>query len=154
MRRSFAFLVLIVVSVAAATAQHATINTPGNIKWGAAPPALPKGAQFAVLDGDPSKPGMFTIRLKFPDGYRVAPHWHPTDEHVIVLQGVFRLGNGEKATDGAYRDMEAGSYVNLHAKSPHFVAAKGETIVQVYGQGPFVLNYVNPADDPQKKTQD
>ena len=47
-----------------------------DIKWGEAPPDLPKGAQIAVLHGDPSKAGQFTVRLKMPDGYKIPPHWH------------------------------------------------------------------------------
>jgi hypothetical protein len=56
----------------AQTKQH-TAMTPAELKWGPAPPALPPGAQIAVLDGDPGKDGFFTLRLKFPDGYKIAP---------------------------------------------------------------------------------
>src|SRR5262245_36959138 len=60
---------------------------PSEIKWGPAPPGLPPGAQFAVLAGDPTKSVPFVIRAKLPDGYKVPPHWHPSDENVTVLQG-------------------------------------------------------------------
>src|SRR5262245_7386243 len=62
--------------------QPHTMITPNDVKWGPAPPALPAGAQIAVLSGDPSKAEPFTIRLKAPDGYKIMPHWHPTDENV------------------------------------------------------------------------
>src|SRR5262245_33199019 len=76
--------------------QSHTMITPNDVKWGPAPPALPAGAQMAVLSGDPSKAEPFTIRLKAPDGYKIMPHWHPTDENVTVLEGTFAMGVGEK----------------------------------------------------------
>jgi quercetin dioxygenase-like cupin family protein len=125
--------------------------TPGDIKWGPAPPVLPAGAQVAVLDGDPFKPGFFTLRLKFPDGYRIPAHWHPTDENITVLEGTFRAGMGDAHSDAALHDFPAGSFVRMPKQMRHFASARGEVVVQIYGQGPFVVNYVNPKDDPAKK---
>src|SRR4051794_697794 len=85
--------------------------TPADIKWAPAPPGVPPGAFVAVLDGDPSKAAPFTIRLKMPAGYKVAPHWHPTDERVPVLQGTFRAGMGDVAGEAAYKDFAPGSYI-------------------------------------------
>ena len=121
------------------------------VKWGDVPPFLPKGAKLAVLVGDPSKPEPFTVRLQMPDGYKIAPHTHPTDEHVTVLSGTFRAAMGEKWDDKALGDFGPGSYANMAASMPHYAAAKGATVVQVHGVGPFIVNYVNPADDPSKK---
>jgi len=120
------------------------------IKWMDAPPFLPKGAKLAVLVGDPGQPAPFTIRLQLPDGYKIAPHTHPTDEHVTVISGTFRAAMGEKWDDKALGDFAAGSYANMAAGMAHYAAAKGATVVQVHGVGPFVVNYVNPADDPSK----
>src|SRR5687767_6179739 len=75
--------------------QHVMV-TPDQVKWGPAPPALPPGAQAAVLSGDPAKAAMFVVRVKFPDGYTVPPHWHPTDEYVTVLSGTLMAGIGDK----------------------------------------------------------
>jgi hypothetical protein len=136
--------------VATASAAHVLL-TPGDMKWGSAPPVLPAGAQAAVLDGDPTKPGFFTIRLKFPDGYKVPAHWHPTDEHVTVVQGILKAGMGDAHNDSALHEFPVGSYLKLPKRMNHFVSAKGEVIVQISGQGPFVLTYVNPSDDPTKK---
>jgi hypothetical protein len=61
-------------AAAPAASQH-TVVLPDQVQWGPAPPSLPPGAQMAVLDGDPNKPGMFTIRAKFPDGWAVPAHW-------------------------------------------------------------------------------
>src|ERR1043165_8113112 len=122
------------------------------MKWGPAPPSLPAGAQLAVLEGDPSKAGAaFTIRAKFPDGYKIPPHWHPTDEKVTVLQGTFGAGMGEKFDPAAGHEMPTGSFALMPKGVRHYAWAIGETVVQVSGTGPFEVNYVNPADDPRKK---
>lgn len=124
--------------------------TAADVKWGQPPPSVPKGAQFAVVSGDPTKTGPFVIRLKFPADYKIAPHWHPTDEHVTVLVGTMALGMGEKFDQAAMKELPAGSYGMLPAEMRHFAMAKTATTIQVHGMGPFVVNYVNPADDPSK----
>ncbi len=137
---------------AAAPATAHVMVTPADLKWGSVPPTLPAGAQLAVLDGDPTKPGYFSIRLKMPDGYKVAPHWHPTDENIVVVQGVFKIGGGDTYSDSATHELTAGSFTKMPKRMHHFAGAKGETIIQIYGSGPFVVNYLNPADDPSKKS--
>lgn len=154
-------LLIAVASLAFAQApsQHQTtahsnhvIIVPDEIKWGPAPPSLPAGAQIAVLQGDPSKAGSaFNARLKFPDGYKVPPHWHPTDEHVTVLQGKLIMGTGDKFDSGTARELPAGSYSYMPTGVRHYAQAKGETIINVNGTGPFLVNYVNSADDPRIK---
>jgi quercetin dioxygenase-like cupin family protein len=127
------------------------VALPDDVKWGPAPPALPPGAEMALLDGDPTKDGLFVIRAKFPDGYVVPPHWHPTAEHVTVLSGSFGIGLGDTVDKSKVRYLPAGSFVRLGKEERHFAVIKGETVIQVHGTGPFELNYVSPADDPRKK---
>jgi quercetin dioxygenase-like cupin family protein len=124
--------------------------TADEIKWGAAPPILQKGAQIAVVSGNPGATGPFVIRLKMPAGYKIAPHWHPTDEHVTVISGTFALGMGEKFEQTKMKELPVGGYGLLPAEMRHYAMAKTAAVVQVHGMGPFVLNYVNPADDPSK----
>lgn len=124
--------------------------TPDQVKWMPGPPSLPAGAQLAVLEGDPRAAGPFTIRLKFPDGFKVPPHWHPSDERVVVLQGALGMGTGEKFDTAAGHELPAGSYALMPAGTRHFAWAKGETVIQVSSTGPFVINYVNASDDPRK----
>jgi hypothetical protein len=125
---------------------------PDAIKWGPAPPALPPGSQLAVLVGDPSKAGVpYAFRAKLPDGYKVPPHWHPSDENVTVLQGTLLVGKGDKLDPSKMQEMPAGSFMRMPKTMRHFAMAKGETIIQLHGVGPFEINYVNPADDPRKK---
>jgi quercetin dioxygenase-like cupin family protein len=130
------------------------IVTPDQIKWGPGPPSLPPGAQLAVLEGDPSRAGVaFTIRGKFPDGYRVPPHWHPTDERVVVLQGSLGMGVGDKFDQSAGQVLSVGSYASMPKGLRHYAWAVGETEIQVSGIGPFEVNYVNAADDPRKASK-
>jgi len=130
--------------------EHVVVK-PADIKWGPAPPGLPKGAEFAVLVGDPGKSGMFTIRAKMPDGYTVPPHWHPTDENVTVLKGTLLIGKGTKLDADHADQLVAGSFMHMPKEMRHFARAKGETIIQVHGMGPFEIVYVNADDDPRKK---
>ena len=126
------------------------VVTPDKIQWGAAPPIFPSGAQFAVLAGDPGKPGPFIVRLKLPDGYRIMPHWHPTTENVTVLSGEFHVGMGDKFDESSMLTLPAHSIAVVPPHHNHYGMAKGETELQVTGTGPFKLTYVNASDDPSK----
>jgi len=129
---------------------HAILSAD-TLKWGPAPPALPAGAEAAVLSGDPATAGsQFTLRLKMPAGYKVAPHWHPSDEHVTVLQGALLVGMGDKFDEASMKTLTTGSFALMPKEMRHYVRAKEATILQVHGTGPFALTYVTPADDPRK----
>jgi hypothetical protein len=119
------------------------------LKWGDAPPNLPKGAQLAVMSGDPSKKAPFTIRLKMPSGYKIPPHWHTQDENLTVLSGTFVLHMGD-TMDAPAHELTAGGYHFLPGKMHHAAETKAETILQLHGTGPFDIHYLNPADDPSK----
>jgi quercetin dioxygenase-like cupin family protein len=121
------------------------------IKWGPAPPSIPAGAQAAVLNGDPGKEGLFSLRLKLPKGYAFAPHTHPKPEIVTVISGTFRLGMGEKADKSKGQALPAGSFFALPPGMAHFAFADEDTVIQLNSTGPWSLTYVNPADDPRKK---
>jgi len=134
-------------------AQHAMVNA-SDLQWGQAPPSLPAGAQLAVLHGDPAAAGVpFVMRVKFPDGFKVPPHWHPSDENVTVIAGTLAAGVGETWDDSAMKTFNPGGFALMPAKTPHYVVAKGETIVQIHAVGPFAVTYVDPKDDPRKKPQ-
>ncbi len=124
------------------------IATPASLTWGPAPAILPAGAKLAVIAGDPTKAGPYTMRLKMPHGYRIPPHWHSVDEHVTVLQGTFRVGLGTPFDSTKLTDLPAGSFGMLHPGMVHFAEARGETVIQLHGVGPWGLTYANPADDP------
>jgi quercetin dioxygenase-like cupin family protein len=127
------------------------LKTPDQMEWGPAPEALPAGAQMAVLDGDPGKAGVpFALRAKFPAGYRVPPHSHPNDENVVVISGEFMVGMGDKMDEATMQTLPAGSYAKVPRRMHHYAQAKGDTVIQIYGTGPFAITYVNPGDDPRK----
>ena len=121
------------------------------IEWKDGPASLPKGAQIAVLEGDPSKEGPFVFRVKVPDGYRIPPHTHPKTERVTVISGTFNIGMGEKVDEKAAKTMTAGTYGYWDAGMKHFVWTKGETVVQFHGMGPWSIKYVNDEDDPRNQ---
>ena len=123
----------------------------GAREWAPAPPIFPAGAKMAVISGDPGKEGLFTVELSFPDGYKVPPHFHPTDESVTVQEGTFLVGMGDKLDPKKTKEMKKGDSGSLPAGTHHFAIARGPTIVSVSAQGPFAMTYVNPADDPTKR---
>jgi hypothetical protein len=126
--------------------------TPDTIPWGPAPPFVAPGAQLAVIEGNPAaSTGDYTVRLKMPDGYRIAPHWHPLRENVTVISGTFKVGMGDTFDQDKMGSFPAGSFAYLDPDMHHYAMASGEVVVQVHGSAPLQVNYVNPADDPSKK---
>ena len=119
------------------------------LKWAAGPPALPKGAQIAVLYGDPAKEGPFVYRLKLPAGYKVPPHTHPNDEDVTVLSGTLRIGMGDTLDEAIGEAVKAGGYLHMPRGMRHYAMFSEDTIIQLSGTGPTDITYVNPTDDPR-----
>jgi len=134
----------------AETADHG-IFPPSEIAWKDGPPSLAAGAKFAVLEGDPSKEGLFTMRLWMPDGFRIMPHWHPAVEHVTVVSGTFHVGMGDTFEADKAGGLATGTFAFLAPKMHHFAWAEGETVVQLHGVGPWQINYLDPASDPRNK---
>ena len=127
--------------------QHAVIHA-ADTAWGPAPPSLPPGAQAALLVGDPGQPGVFTIRIRMPPGYRVPRHWHPSDEALTLIEGDLTLSMGPAgmAHDAA---LAPGDFLNMPGRMHHQVTTTGGAVVQVQATGPFVINYIDPKDDPR-----
>jgi hypothetical protein len=170
MRRALLATSCLAVSVFAASAARAQSKGPGivptprsaaghpthkfvkgaDIAWQDAPPNLPRGAKIAVLEGDPSKIGSYVMRLKIPDGYKIAAHWHPKTENLTVIQGTFYLGTGDKLDPSKGTPLKAGDFSTMPGGMHHYAWSQGETIVQAHGMGPFQMNYVDPTDDPSK----
>ncbi|GAA3543498.1 cupin domain-containing protein [Zobellella aerophila] len=129
--------------------QH-LLYQPDQMSWQDGPASLPAGSRFVVLEGNPAEPGIFTLRLLLPDGYRVPLHSHPGVERVTVLSGIFYLGmDDSQAKENAQR-LPAGSYTAMPPAMRHYAIAEGETVVQLTSVGPWEVNYVNPADDPRQ----
>jgi quercetin dioxygenase-like cupin family protein len=130
---------------------HAT--TPAHLNWGPAPAILPAGARLAVLEGDPSKAGPFTMRLEMPAGYRIPPHFHQVDEHVTVISGAFQVGMGDRFDEGKLSTLPPGTFGVIPPGMRHFARADKATVIQLHGVGPWGLTYVNPADQPNSATK-
>lgn len=138
-----------------ATIEHHILLSSADVKWGEGPPTLRPGAKLAVVEGDPKAPNaLFTIRIKLPDEYTISPHFHPADEHITVISGTFNMGMGDAFDKNATTALPAGSFAVMPKSHHHFAWAKGETIIQVHGVGPWGITYVNAADDPRNVTAD
>ena len=117
--------------------------TPDEVKWMDRPGY--DGVKFAVIQGDPSKPGVYVIRAKFSPGAMTRPHWHPEDRFVTVLQGTWWAGEGDTFDPDKTTPLKAGSFMMHPAKAHHFDGAKDEeVIVQIIGIGPSGTNLVDP----------
>ena len=132
-------------------ASHVTIAIPDKIQWGPAPASLPAGARAAILEGNPSEPGPFTLRLEMPANYRIAPHHHPVPEHVTVISGAFHVGMGDTFDATKTTELPAGTFGLIQPNMRHFAMTRTRTVIQLHGIGPWSLVYVNPADDPRRK---
>lgn len=130
-------------------ADHHKIFDPANLEWSDPPPGFPPGAQVAVLSGDPGKKGIYTVRMRASAGYKILPHTHPTAEMITVLSGAFHLGTGDKFDESAGQAMAAGAFAAMPAGMKHFAWFTAESVIQVHGEGPFQIDYVNQADDPR-----
>jgi quercetin dioxygenase-like cupin family protein len=131
--------------------EHHLIYPPAEIEWQPAPPSLESGAQVSVLEGNPGEAGVFTMRIRMPDGFFIAPHSHPNVERVTVISGTFLLGSGDVLDSDAADPLPPGSYVSLPPGMHHFAIAEGETVIQLTSIGPWVIEYVNPEDDPRAR---
>lgn len=123
------------------------IVTPDQLVW---KPLIP-GVEMAVVFGDPEKEGgLFVIRIRSKAGARVPPHWHPTDEHITVLEGSFWIAHGEKFDSGKLQEVKAGGHISMPAKTRHFGNHSADNVIEVYGEAPFVVSFVNPEDAPTR----
>lgn len=137
-------------AVGAQTPIHVMENL-GSAQWGPAPPFLPPGAQIAVLAGDPTQRGSYTVRLKFPANYAIPAHSHPTDENIAVISGELFTGMGSTLNKADGHGLGVGGFALMPANANHFAYTTRETTILLYGQGPVEVTYVNPSDDPRVK---
>jgi quercetin dioxygenase-like cupin family protein len=122
---------------------------PEQLAW-APSGALPKGAEFAVLFGDPSKEGPYVTRLRVPSGFKVPAHFHPNDENVTVISGTFNIGVGDKLDETKGEAVKAGGFIQQPKGMHHYAWFTEDTVVQLHGMGPQGITYINLADDPRK----
>lgn len=154
---AIAFLALAATVVFAAPVQD-DVKVPdhqfviaADIKWVDAPPSLPAGAKAAIIEGNPAKPGPFTMRLKLPADYKIAPHFHPAIEHVTVLSGTANFGIGDVLDEAKTTAVGPGGFVVMQTGVKHFLWTKEEVVLQGHSIGPWGITYANPSDDPRNK---
>ena len=139
------------MAMSQAMEMHNKLIKPAEIQWAPGPAILPAGIQGAVLYGDPTKEGLFSMRFKLPKGYDVAPHTLSKAGLFTVISGTFRIGMGKTADPSKAKAMPAGSFIALAPGTPHFVAVDEETVVQLNNIGPWEITYIDPKDDPRQK---
>ncbi|TAK50107.1 MAG: DUF4437 domain-containing protein [Xanthobacteraceae bacterium] len=147
-KTAIATLILLAVPAAAFAMDNSAMQ-PKMMKWSAAPPGLPPGAQITVLAGDPGSNGPYVLRAKMPAGYKIPAHTHPTDENVTVISGTLHVGMGDRLDPKKGDTLRDGAFVNVGKDMQHYAWTTAPTIIQVHGLGPFEINYVNPTDDPR-----
>jgi quercetin dioxygenase-like cupin family protein len=129
---------------------------PGSEQWMDIPAAAMVGTpaveiggtlKIAILQGDPMTPGRsYTARLSCTDGAKIAPHWHPSTENVTVIKGTFLLGMGSKWDEASMKEFPVGAFVSAPPQMRHYAQCKGDSVVQVNGIAPLVINFVGPDD--------
>ena len=130
-----------------------TVPDAASVVYGPGPPNLPRGIQMSLVSGDPSRPGPFVLRIKAPARTVIAPHTHATPETLTILSGAIHHGHGTTIDTAAGTLLRAGGFVYLPGDMPHALWTTDEPVeLQVNGTGPFGLNYVNPADDPSRRS--
>ncbi|WP_355660452.1 cupin domain-containing protein [Halomonas salifodinae] len=120
-----------------------------NLSWGPVA-SMGEGAEIAVIEGAMSEPAPFTIRLRLADGYEIRPHVHPAYERVTVLQGTVHFAHGETFDRAATTALRPGDLAIMAPGVPMFGYAEGESIIQLHGEGPWGIEYLDPADDPRQ----
>lgn len=122
--------------IAADAAEGAMVMPPDALNWAPAQ-GLPPGAQIAVLYGDPSKARPFAVRFKFPAGYEIGTHSHPTDEFLTVIAGQARMAFGEKADAAGAQPFPVGAFMSLQAGAWHHLWIDADTVIELHSTGPF-----------------
>jgi quercetin dioxygenase-like cupin family protein len=127
------------------------VSQTDSLHW-IVPPVLPPGALIAVVSGDPTRAGPFTLLVSMPNGYRIPPHSHPSYEHVEVKEGTLLVGTGDKLDPKMTQALAAGDSATAPAGMHHFSIAKGRTVLSATFEGPYTITYVRAEDAPRPRT--
>jgi quercetin dioxygenase-like cupin family protein len=150
---SASFVACLMLNVAALAQPHrpqALALTPPEMSWNSQGPLAAPGMEQVNLVGNPLRPGPYTLRLKFPKGFKIAPHTHPDAREVTILSGVYATGYGDTFDSAKLKILPAGSFYTEPANVPHFIEIEEDTVLQVSGKGPSGRKLVNPFDNSPK----
>jgi quercetin dioxygenase-like cupin family protein len=136
--------------LAAPGVQAQSSAEPASLEW-LVPPVLPPGALIAVVRGDPTAPGEFTLLVDMPNGYRLPPHFHPGYEHVEVKRGTLLVGVGDVLDPKRTQALAAGDSATAPAGVHHFSIARGRTVVSATFDGPYTITYLHAEDAPRPR---
>src|ERR1700730_18971499 len=123
--------------------------TPAEMQWRSQGALAAPGPEQVNLVGDPAKPGRYTLRLKFPKGFRIAPYTHPDSREVTILSGTFATGYGEKFDAARLKILPAGSFYTEPANVPHYIEIEEEVVLQVSGTGPSGRKFIDRPEAPK-----
>lgn len=143
-------VLLVLMSAGTATTAQAprvVAMTPDEMVFSTDGLALPGMGQVNLV-GDPNKPGPYTVRLRFPDGYRIDPHVHPDGREVTILSGTYLTGYGDVFDPKKLKELPAGSFYTEPSQMPHFIVTKGPVVIQVSGVGPSARSFVHSSPAP------
>jgi quercetin dioxygenase-like cupin family protein len=112
--------------------------------------AFPPSVRLAIIVGQPSEAGPYTIRVRAPRGAKLMPHRHPEDRVYTVMSGVFYIGLGDQFDADRLEAYPPGSVIILPGNTWHFHWAKSsEYVTQITAIGPLGLEYNSAKDDPR-----
>jgi hypothetical protein len=118
----------------------------GAITWRPCPKGLPAACSMAVLEGDPKKAQLFTLRLRSTEPFNLPPHRHPKNERVTVLEGTIHVGFGTRVDRSSGTAFGPGDYYVNAAGMTHYVWTTEPVTLQITGIGPWVVELVAAAD--------
>jgi quercetin dioxygenase-like cupin family protein len=99
-----------------------------------------EGARSVTILGDPSKPGLYVVRITFAPGQGSRPHFHDQARYITVIKGTWHVAIGAAAdvySPGTMTPMPAGSFIYQPENGHHYDMAKDEEVtVQIMGLGP------------------
>ncbi|PPD43664.1 MAG: hypothetical protein CTY15_08965 [Methylocystis sp.] len=144
---------LFAFGVCSALGQTSGLRLANKLDWKPSPAALPRGAEVAVLFGDPQASGPFVVRLRAPAGYQVPAHKHPDLETVTVISGVLRLGQGQRIDPATETYLHAGDFLYAMPGMGHWIAVNEDAVLQVTGTGPWQVDYFDPRDKPRSRAR-
>lgn len=145
-RRCGLVLLMLAIGTSLGSAQDPRLNSaalvyklPNQIQW----TDDPIGAKTSVLAGDPAKPGLYVMLVKWMPHHMSHPHWHPNDRFVTVLSGTWWVGTGTRFDPDSTVPMPPGSFVKHFGKQVHYDGAKDEeAVIEIVGEGPATTTLV------------
>ena len=136
-------IAVVIVERSAPPKLPALVLEPEDLRWSKLAAYAMPGLEQVNLVGDPALPGRYTIRLKFPKGFRIAPHTHPDSREVTVLSGTFANGYGDKFDPTKLRKLKPGSFYTEPSDVPHFIEVEEDVVLQVSGTGPSGRHFIH-----------